>query len=900
MIGRTPVVVWVIPHTHWDREWYEPHDVFRARLVAMMDDLLDVLQGEPEYKFTLDGQSAALDDYLEIRPERLDQVRAVVGRGQLAVGPFQILLDEFCCDGETIVRNLEHGLRSAGRVGAAMRVGYLPDMFGHAAQMPQILRGFDIRDASLWRGVPASVDQHGFVWEALDGSQVRVEYLWDGYGNALKLFEPLAKLPGGISDYVRDNASWFGGEEVAGMFGTDHMAPRADLMEILRSYRAEGHDIALKVATVEEVIASRDHSSEALQRLPQVRGELRSHARGNLLPGVFSIRTNIKAAMARAERALATAERFDAWVGGGSRTAFLERGWGLVVESTAHDSVTGCGADATADEVESRLLVAAHTARGAIDIGLGSLAATAVVGEVAVFNQSGWARDVQTELVVELASTEAPGGVQVLEELGTIIGDETMKTSDLPRVVRRIHGQELFGKLIRAWTWGDDALEFEVADYTNGDFDVAVFNAELSRRMAGAEQSDLWRVVTRMPQSCRVLVGGRADGLSAVAVGVDRAVTPEAPVRAEGRTLDNSLVAATVGGDGAVMIEDHTSGVVIRSALRLVDEGDRGDSYNFGPVSGGAISEPSSVEVEVLEVGPLRGRLRIRRTYELPVSLREGDRASRSDDNVAQVVDTVLELRLGEPFLRVNVSMVNHVRDHRLRILVPVGASEVAESSSAGQYGVTTRGRRAEGGWGEFPLPTFPATRFVHTGRVGVLLDKLVEYEVLDGSEGDDVIALTILRAVGMMSVNVHPLRDEPAGSEVPTPGAQYIGTHVDLSFAVDLSAPEGVSNSGIVEHSDLFRFEPVVAPGRGTGPGVGASAQVQTRGRVALESLRRVDGTLEARFVNYSTAPEPLRAVAAGTWRRTDLTGNVLVPDIDVWELVVGAGEIITLRGVR
>ena len=61
----------VVSHTHWDREWYLPFEAFRARLVRMMDALLDLLDRDPEYKhFVLDGQTIPLDDYLEIRPER--------------------------------------------------------------------------------------------------------------------------------------------------------------------------------------------------------------------------------------------------------------------------------------------------------------------------------------------------------------------------------------------------------------------------------------------------------------------------------------------------------------------------------------------------------------------------------------------------------------------------------------------------------------------------------------------------------------------------------------------------------------------------------------------------------------------------------------------------------------
>ena len=881
--------MWIVPHTHWDREWYEPHDVFRARLVAMLDELLVVLERSPDYRFTLDGQTAALDDYLEIRPEQTERVKAAVARGQLAIGPFQILLDEFCCDGETIVRNLELGIASARRIGEELRVGYLPDMFGHAAQMPQFLRGFGIADAALWRGAPAAVREAAFVWRALNGDAVRVEYLWDGYGSALKLFEPLVRMPELVADYVRDHADWARGEPIAGMFGTDHMAPRSDLAEVIATHNASGEGVVLRMGTLGEVIESRDHSDDRLSRLPVVTGELRSHARGNLLPGVFSVRTGMKEAMAQAERALTTAERLDAWLGGADREAFVRRGWGLVVESTAHDSVTGCGVDATADQVESRLRVAAHTARGAIDTALGALSLHAGPDEVAVFNQSGWARPVQAELVVEGGRASVPTTAQVIDELPTVIGDELIPADDLPRLLRRIHGQELFGKQIRGWQWADE-LVFEVADRASGGFDLADFTAEVTRR-AQLDPDRVWRVRTQVPPSVRVLVAADAPGLSAIAVGVGSRAS-SGPVTVDGRHVGNGLVSAVVRDDGLVDITDLTTGESVLGALDLVDEGDRGDSYNFGPVAQGAVQRPGEVGIEVLERGPVRGRVLVRRVYRVPTGLGE-DRSVRSDATVALPVDTVIEVRVGEPFVRVSVRMRNVASDHRLRVLVPTGVAGVQSSASSGQYGVTTRGRTAEGGWGEFPLPTFPATRFVHAGRVGVLLDKLVEYEVVDHPDGDR-IALTVLRAVGMMSVNVHPLRDEPAGSEFPVPGAQYLGRDVELRFAVDLS-PDW-PGSDIVEHADAFRFDPVVVRGVGGRPDR-PEVTVETRGRVALESLRRVDDGVEARFVNYLPTPEPLATRLPGRWDRCDLTGAVLEAGVDVETLVVPGNTILTLR---
>ena len=36
----------VIPHSHWDREWYIPFEHHRARLVALMDSVLELLETE--------------------------------------------------------------------------------------------------------------------------------------------------------------------------------------------------------------------------------------------------------------------------------------------------------------------------------------------------------------------------------------------------------------------------------------------------------------------------------------------------------------------------------------------------------------------------------------------------------------------------------------------------------------------------------------------------------------------------------------------------------------------------------------------------------------------------------------------------------------------------------------
>src|SRR2546426_10746085 len=91
----------LIPHTHWDREWYLPRAAFQARLIPALDDLIERLQADAGYRsFLLDGQTVLLADYLRARPEREGDVKALVKTGRLQVGPWYVLAAERIPSGE--------------------------------------------------------------------------------------------------------------------------------------------------------------------------------------------------------------------------------------------------------------------------------------------------------------------------------------------------------------------------------------------------------------------------------------------------------------------------------------------------------------------------------------------------------------------------------------------------------------------------------------------------------------------------------------------------------------------------------------------------------------------------------------------------------------------------------
>ena len=128
----TGLIFHLIPHTHWDREWYLPRAAFQARLVAVLDDLIERLQRDPAYRsFLLDGQTVLLEDYVSVRPERETDLKALVKTGRLQVGPWYVLPDEQIPSGEGLVRNLLLGAADAERWGGRLDVLYSPDAFGH-------------------------------------------------------------------------------------------------------------------------------------------------------------------------------------------------------------------------------------------------------------------------------------------------------------------------------------------------------------------------------------------------------------------------------------------------------------------------------------------------------------------------------------------------------------------------------------------------------------------------------------------------------------------------------------------------------------------------------------------------------------------------------------------------
>jgi len=344
----------VVPHTHWDREWYLPFEFFRLRLGSVVDGVLDTLERDPSFtSFTLDGQAIVLEDYVEVRPENARRLQALLDAGRLEAGPSYVLPDEILVGGESLVRNLLLGRRVCRRFGIEPSgAGYLPDSFGHPAQLPQILAGFGIRTFLFSRGLGDEVDDVGVVfrWRAGPAEVVACQML-PHYDNFARLTwdHDAEERVRAIVERFGEAVSGAGQDEIVLANGSDHLPIEPELPQILGGLET--------TFGARFRIGRYDEHTPAPDGLPAFEGELVGSRIQNLLRGVNSARIYLKQANERAERRLLSIETAAAL-----RTlreevpdpaADLRLAWRDLLRNHPHDSICGC----SCDEVHRDMLV---------------------------------------------------------------------------------------------------------------------------------------------------------------------------------------------------------------------------------------------------------------------------------------------------------------------------------------------------------------------------------------------------------------------------------------------------------------------------------------------------------------------------------------------------------------
>ena len=753
----TAFIFHLIPHTHWDREWFLPRAAFHARLIALFDDLLDRMTADPAFRtFLLDGQTVLVEDYLRARPEREAELKTLVKSGRLQVGPWYVLADELIPSGESLIRNLLLGTADAERLGGRCDVLYSPDAFGHPDALPALAREFGIKVGVLWRGLGGEPGQeHDFFrWRGMDGRELLVWHLPpEGYEIGSALPSAGARLPDVWTQVRAGLVQRAAGKHIPVFIGADHHAPHPTLPR-LRELLAEIEPAsAFRVSRLDEFFQAADGTPAK-----PIAGELRwSYGYTWTLQGVHGTRAPLKRRHGQVElwlqriaEPLAALARLSA-SGGRDRRAVLDTAWRALVRTQFHDTIAGTSADGVAAAAGLRLnevaAYAGELTRGALHELAGHDPDTARER----------ADRSEPALLLWNPAARARGGVTVAD-ITVFRRDVLVGPPVQGRMPRQGPGYRPFA------LYGTDGRAIPVQVLAHR---VTEERTDATRHYPDQDEVDQVRVAFRAPA-----VPGL--GITALKPGPPAPLVPlvgAEETRVRGRSLQNRFVDVGVELNGALTITDRRNNERYADVLRLEDSGDAGDAYTFAPPARARlIQSRGPVTVRRLTAGPLVSALEARWEVTRGIAVR-----------------MIVQLFADSPLVRVTLHIDNRNSFHRLRARLPTGLTGVPAVAGAA-FGAVERSPvrvSAQAYPRETPVRTAPAHRFVAAARgargLALLAPAFFEYEWSSGGD----IYLTLLRAIGDLSRGNLPTRPGHAGWPTAIPAAQCMGeTRIDLALA--------------------------------------------------------------------------------------------------------------------
>ena len=667
MAGET-IRAFYVASTHWDREWYMPFQHYRYHLVELLDEVLDLMARDARFTcFQTDGQSIILEDYLEVRPERAEQVQDFALAGRLRIGPWYTMPDENIVAPESLIRNLEEGIRVARAFGNVSKVGFVCDIFGHVSQLPQILNGFGIESAFVFRGVNEDTHRGLFRWQSPDGSEVVTHRFGpkEGYfdygavirkgfdhAHAYTLNDAVPRL----AEYVKIQRERTGLDLVLLFDGGDHMPIEPSTSDLLDGLRRALPGLDVRHTGLDEFGAAMVARRGQIPRL--VQGELRTPGRisgdgAYLIPGVLSSRIGLKQANRACETALGLwAEPFSHLAGRLTGLeyphGFLRRAWRYVLENHAHDSICGCSPDQVHKDMEFR------------------------------FDQARLISDKLTTVALEAIATRVDLPDLAGEDFAMVLFNPTQADLDGP-VEFELWFPEKTKNLFAEFFHYEWKVGFRLYDAAGSEIPYDFLGHAPKRRR-------FTRVHRKVPLCEECIVVRVAAPLWIPAFGYTTVVcTPvAAPTRHPGvhivsgdRALENERLRVEVQANGALRVYDKHTGQTYDRLLVFEERADIGDGWFHGVAANDQLysSAACAADVAVVEDGVQQGALRITTRMQVPEAFEFESRMRRSERKVPLLIDSTVTLQAGADHLDVRTVIDNQVRDHRVRVLFESGAT---------------------------------------------------------------------------------------------------------------------------------------------------------------------------------------------------------------------------------
>ena len=771
--------VHIISHSHWDREWYQSFESHRMKLIELVDNILDKAENDPEFGgFFLDGQVIAIDDYLEIRPEKRAQVEKCIREGKLQTGPWYILQDEFLTSGEACVRNLQVGMQEAEQYGAVGNVGYFPDAFGNAGQMPQVLKQAGMDAVVFGRGVkpigPNNEVTGGqyestyseMMWASPDGTKLPGILFANWYNNGVEIPVDEAEAKVYWDKKLADARKFAATHQLLMMNGCDHQPLQKNITEAIRVARKLYPDVEFIHSDFKTYVEAME--KEISENFSTVKGELTSQETdgrwtlANTASSWIGLKVDNRAGETALERKAEPAAAMADVMGKAYPEDQMIYSWKKLMQNHPHDSICGCSVDEVNEEMKTRFAKSRQVAD-------------------AIYDES-------VEYLTNKVNTAAlPGDGEKIPFVVWNTSGET-KSQVVEKELHLFRDYNLF-----VWDGYEAAEKVELPAMVLRDADGNVVPAKIAD--AGvAFGYDLPDDRFRQPYMAKkVLVTFEAEvpalGYRTYYLKTAEQAQDVDVVSADENVLENDAVKVVVNTDGSYNLLDKKTGRMYENLGFYEDTGDMGNEYIYIQDSGKQVISTKGMKAEIscVEKNAFRTVIKICHKMMVPSGMGEELQrqremcidpytrvANRSSELVEMDVKTVLTLEKSAKGLRVATTICNQAKDHRVRVILPTGLDASMHMADSA-FEVVRRNNRHNDTWtnpcGCERQQCFVAMEDVKGGLL-VANRGLYEYEILE--DQGNAVAVTLLRCVAEMG----------DWGYFPTPKAQQTGTFC-LEFEV-------------------------------------------------------------------------------------------------------------------
>ncbi|MCG3221018.1 MAG: hypothetical protein H7641_06520 [Candidatus Heimdallarchaeota archaeon] len=803
--------IFVVPHTHWDREWYLPFQNFRFQLVELIDDLLDILSKQ-DYYFMLDGQTIILEDYLEIRPERRKELVKFIQKGNLAVGPWYLLPDEWLVGQESLVRNLETSLDLAKELEIPlMNIGYLPDQFGHSRAIPQILGDLtNISTAVIWRGVGHEISTVPFTWKSHVSAKRSIcgIYLPQGYGNAATLTDDIEILKNQVKQYVENLEIFSPFPVYLLMNGTDHQFANPKLFHLLNKLENQKTEIKISLLDgfLKELYIQMKNDN---YNPPLYSGEFRSSAKAHLLQDTYSARMWIKQWNQKIEDLLVYyAEPLSVYselsFGNKYPASYLKTAWKWLLKNHPHDSICGCSIDQTHEEMKSRFYWAESIAELIIKNALTEhkkRQETSDHTNLLVFNPTNssnipnyfvFSVPIQNVINSIEAENNVSYQIQPISSSEEIIFEETFNPIMLKTGFKLLPGRNLLGNYINEAfiTESSDPSVCEIRIICGseplGDFSVDELKKQGREILESKKYRKFHVMITKgTMQHYAALAPLNSFAFTGFTL-KEETVLDEASQMFEysKNMVENAFYTISFNKDGTFNLLDKKNVLEFKEMHKFEDWGDRGDEYTFGRL-GPESAKVSQIKRRLTIQGPVF--CEIEQTMKLKLFEQINEKRDKRIGQVSIPVTSTFRFYRDIPRIDIKTKLTNRTKDHRLRICfdLPFKSEETITST---HFGFTHRKSDPvdEESFEETPSGIQAQKNFirvenpVYDGAITLMNKGLPEVELTNNSR----LALTLIRSVGYLSRADFPERPMHAGPFLETPGAQEVNTDYSFNYS--------------------------------------------------------------------------------------------------------------------